>query len=113
MAVHGWVPEFLTPPRQLAPPPEPQWNDLSFVNMETIVNEILAEEIVEPIPPPDFSSPLAHGPGAPRLCKFQSPPGGILSRRAPTSLLCVHTHIVSSIFPRTTERLILAWVRSN
>ena len=55
MARHGFVPEFTSPPRQLAPPVEPSWTEQQLPVMQEITQELVSSHIVEEVPAPSYS----------------------------------------------------------
>ena len=74
MAVTGWVPELSGVPVQYRPPTEPSWTSAELAAMTTITLELLTEQIVEPIPAPDFANPLTMLAVAMTMCYYGGAP---------------------------------------
>ena len=74
MAISGWVPELSGTPYQHTPPREPQWTARDVAAMTTITSELLTEQIIEPVPEPDFSNPMIRLAAAMSLCYYSGSP---------------------------------------
>jgi hypothetical protein len=74
MAVSGWMPELSGTPYQFAPPREPTWTAAELAAMTTINAELLTEQIVEPIPDPDFANPMVLLAASMAMCYYGGSP---------------------------------------
>lgn len=74
MAVHGFIPECSTTPWQLRPPKEPSWSPEILQRMIPLQEELLQNQVIEEVPPPDFENPLIRIAAAMSLCYYGGAP---------------------------------------
>jgi hypothetical protein len=74
MARFGFVPEFSSPPIQLAPPKEPEFSAEAVKQMQIVHTELVQSSIVEHIEPPDFSSSAVQFAAAAAMCYYAGTP---------------------------------------
>ena len=74
MARFGFVPQFSSPPVQLAPPLEPQWSTEVLPRIQEIHAALLQSSTVEEVAPPDYDAAQVHLAAAAAMCYYGGTP---------------------------------------
>ena len=80
MARFGFIPEFISPPVQLAPPAEPVWSDETLRVMTGLHSELLDTSIVEEVQEPEYDSTQVHLAAAAAMCYYAGSPFPVPSK---------------------------------
>ena len=74
MARRGFIPECHSTPFQFRPPREPNWSAAELQQMIPLHSELLAGNVIEPVPPPNFADPMIRLAMAAALCYYGGSP---------------------------------------